>query len=625
MADPELPLPLEIPWRLASTTLPLTAAEPDQTSISLFVFTPDDANVTARFPDERLVFLKFTVSVSPATIPGSVPAGLLGEGVPCFHLLLDLKVRKKNGDLGTIRPYFHAASPIHRTMVQSGIVGADTFEGEADEQSVGRSGSQMHEASSSRARTTSASLSAGIGIGPVSIGGSIRTTSTTVSGSRDVSQQIDTTERLASQERRELLSHMTRVENVLTLLNAKYVGTPYLSFSMNPQPLQLLTLDPADPNLWFSQLLSRRSSGIEGVQDFTVILLVPKGQDFCVSARLRRVCVLDNPPGPLTFDEPFRFNQHLGRLLQYLDRVYPIGTPLEELDVDLTGSLPTPQEFPRPVINNWIVSAAGYMIADVVSPPRGPSPLNVRRAEVAYKHLLEIWLEVLRDEYEREVARSPLERGVLLGENRTLDTCFTFAETLAVASSNATVTPLARIVVDPAFVDLGGVRADASRARDSVRDRAYETATRWNLLENRLAVLLANRRTVPTKKINFGDDALLTLIIDRAAKLRADDPQNVPIDAAAKLLGLSDAQRKTFEGAGAIDLRTLARVLRASPEIDAYNARLDLLRETYKSEKTQVQLPDPIPSPIPVRERDGIRKSMVAALAKLSPPDSAKS
>ena len=45
MADPELPLPLEIPWRLASTTLPLTAGEPDQTSISLFVFTPDDASI----------------------------------------------------------------------------------------------------------------------------------------------------------------------------------------------------------------------------------------------------------------------------------------------------------------------------------------------------------------------------------------------------------------------------------------------------------------------------------------------------------------------------------------------------------------------------------------------------
>jgi len=68
-------------------------------------------------------------------------------------------------------------------------------------------------------------------------------------------------------ERRELVSHSTKVDNILTLLNAKDVGTPFLSFSINPRPLHLLSLDPADPNLWFSQLLARRSSGIEGVQN----------------------------------------------------------------------------------------------------------------------------------------------------------------------------------------------------------------------------------------------------------------------------------------------------------------------------------------------------------------------
>ena len=80
--------------------------------------------------------------------------------------------------------------------------------------------------------------------------------------------------RQASEERRELLSHMTRVETVLTLLNAKYVGTPYLSFSLAPQPLQMLSIDASDPNLWFNQLLHRRSSGIEGIQEFTAVLLV---------------------------------------------------------------------------------------------------------------------------------------------------------------------------------------------------------------------------------------------------------------------------------------------------------------------------------------------------------------
>ena len=152
--DTPLP-PVEIPWSLAATTQPLAHVEPNQTSISLFVFKPDDDKLIGKFPGERLIYLKFTVSVSPASIP-SGPLGNLGEGVPCFHLLLDLRVRKSDGSIGTIRPYFHSAAPLHRTMVETGLVGIDIFEGESDLQSMGKSGSQMYESSSSHSRTTTA-------------------------------------------------------------------------------------------------------------------------------------------------------------------------------------------------------------------------------------------------------------------------------------------------------------------------------------------------------------------------------------------------------------------------------------------------------------------------------------
>ena len=70
MADEPTPLPpLEIPWKLASTTQPLAAGEPAQTALSLFFFEPDDAALVGDFPDERIVFVKFTASVSPASIP----------------------------------------------------------------------------------------------------------------------------------------------------------------------------------------------------------------------------------------------------------------------------------------------------------------------------------------------------------------------------------------------------------------------------------------------------------------------------------------------------------------------------------------------------------------------------
>ncbi|HEX8680503.1 MAG TPA: hypothetical protein VF683_11110, partial [Chthoniobacterales bacterium] len=305
--EDDLRLPLEIPWRLAATTLPFTNNEPDQTSISLFFHEPEEDALTSKFPDERLIFLKFTVSISPASFPaGTSPFGTaLGEGVPCYHMLLDVKVRRKSGETGTIRPYFHAAAPLNRRMLQTGVVGHEAFEGEAASQFMGKSGSQVHESLNSESRTNSASASAGFSVGGFGASGSLRTTSTDLSSNRAVSQTVDTTNREASEERRELVSHSTRVENLLTLLNAKYIGTPYLSFSLSPRPLQLLSLDPADPNLWFSQLLARRSSGIEGVQEFTAVLVVPRDQDFCLNTRLRRVCLLDAPPGPLTYDERY--------------------------------------------------------------------------------------------------------------------------------------------------------------------------------------------------------------------------------------------------------------------------------------------------------------------------------
>ena len=98
----------------------------------------------------------------------------------------------------------------------------------------------MNETLRSHSNTSSASASAGLtSFLPIplipsllSVGGSVRSTSTDVASDRAVSQSVDTTSREASEERRELISHTTRVENIISLLNAKYVGTPHLSFSL---------------------------------------------------------------------------------------------------------------------------------------------------------------------------------------------------------------------------------------------------------------------------------------------------------------------------------------------------------------------------------------------------------
>ena len=77
MADEETGLPpLEIPWKLASTTQPLVAGEPDETALSIFFFEPAEEDLPPGIaPDERLVYLKFTASVSPAAFPPGHAAG----------------------------------------------------------------------------------------------------------------------------------------------------------------------------------------------------------------------------------------------------------------------------------------------------------------------------------------------------------------------------------------------------------------------------------------------------------------------------------------------------------------------------------------------------------------------
>src|SRR5688572_16754070 len=166
----ELPIPIEIPWQLASTTQPLVAGDPSDTSVSLFTFVPDAEATADDFPDQRLVFLKVTTTISPAAFPtGTAPlaASTLGEGVPCYHAQLDMIVRRADGELGTIRPYFHAAAPLRREMLQTGVIGGERFEGASYHQSIGRSSSQLYETSQSHAATTSVSVGGSIlGLGP---------------------------------------------------------------------------------------------------------------------------------------------------------------------------------------------------------------------------------------------------------------------------------------------------------------------------------------------------------------------------------------------------------------------------------------------------------------------------
>ncbi len=606
MAEPEAALPpIEIPWRLAATTQPLAAGEPAQTALSLFFFEPDDATLVGAFPDDRLVFVKFTTTVGPASFPAELSklaAGFLGEGIPCLHLLLDLKVRRREDDdgaavPGTIRPYFHAAAPLSRRMLQTGVVGAEAYEGESDGVAIGKSGSQMDESLRSHSNTLTASASAGFSVGPFGASGSVRNTTTDVASDRSVSQVVDTTTRQAAEERRELVSHTTRVENIISLLSTKYVGTPHLSFSLSPQPLQQLSVDPSDPNLWFQQLLARRSSGIEGIQEFTAVVLVPKGTGFCIDARLRRVCLLDSPPLPLSYEERFNGSLvQLARMVNYLNRTFPAGTPLEELDIDIIGGL-TSGTFKRPVVELWgLRLGESLVVASVVSP--GASAGASQRGSANYKHFLEVWLDTLRDEYEREAARSPLERGVLFGENRLLGVCFDSdagSGALSVGDSSTSVSPLFQVPFNRGLFDIGGTRTLTAALSASARTRALEVTTRWNAVERQVVNLLSNGSSAALEKpLVASDPKVVGVFIDTVRKLAADDLRNVGFDEAAKLLQLDGAQAKQLKATGASNLAELAGVLHAAPEIERYEADVKRLRSVLRDRKVEGTLPEAV-------------------------------
>jgi hypothetical protein len=210
-----------------------------------------------------------------------------------------------------------------------------------------------------------------------------------------------------------------------------------------------------------------------------------------------------------------------------------------------------------------------------VSPNPTPVITGVSTADVVYKHPLEIWLDTLRDEYEQDVSRSPLERGVLLSETRTLDTCLAFSEgALNVSNSSASVIPLAPISISPAAIDIGGVRGGALDPNRDVRARGIEIVTRWNTLEAQLANILNNRRSFPTKGLTLHDRSVVSVLIERWAKMQPQDPDNVDFDTAVTVLGLPDEDRRLLKSAGTTDLRSIARALQAAPALESYNANV---------------------------------------------------
>lgn len=607
MGKEEASLPAEIPWQLAANTQISGKSGPYETTVALFHYQPELPALKQAYPDHCLVYFKVAASVSPyraaEDAANDLISSYLDTGLPIWHLLLDLRVTS-NGGSETVIPYFHSAAPLRRSMLQTGIIGADAFEGESNGLAVGKSGSQFHETVSAHSTVKTKKSGGGgfINLGFIGGGGSVTktTTSTTAGSEREIKQDIDSMSRSASTERRELLSHTTNVDNVLTLLTAKHIGSPYLRFSLWPRPMTAMSMDPSDPNLWYHQLLRRRSSGIDGLQEFFAVAMVPRDADeFSVDVEIRRVSALDTPPSwP-------RYYSHTDILL-YLRDTYPEGTPLDELDVDI---IVDQDKFIRPVVLDWRVDLVrGYTWFVFGSPPKSAG--NVQAAGSAtYKHIRELWLEM----YERDLRRSPLERGDLVVKPLKLQTEFSLdGESCAVAVTDYSV-------VYPGTFSLAFDARIPPVASHLARLDGYSSApyeqvhaiTAWNSLEEQLAGDLVLRTPDVPGPVGPVEPMLFEHVLDLWRHLAPTDPKNLLLSDVAKRLDISPEQQQLLNEQGVTDLRGLADALRESAEQPPVVSPLQGMEIELPE---GVELETSVVSRLPFNEASDLRRRLRAAL-----------
>ena len=611
----ELPLPIELPWKLAATTQHLLPDGPADTTLALYYYQPTLESIAADYPDDYLVYLKFTVSISPISIVilGKSLVDLFSGGLPVYGFLLDLTVTPNPARNGGFRPFFLSAAPLRRAMIETGMIGVEQYEGEANGVAVGKSASQLHESGSSHADTTTSGVSGSNSWALGSLGFSTQDTSTTTSFDRSVTQRVDTTQRMASEERRELTSHHTNVENVLSLLDAKHLGSPYLRFMLRPRPLRALAADPGDPNLWYHQFLTRRSSGLEGIQEFFAVIAVPRGTNFCIEAHAVRFGVLDIPPTPPKrgdFGAPSGISAET-RMHRFLSTIYPPGTPLEELDVDIMP----PEDAPtllRPAIGGWMVHTHN-VVALVLSTTTTWQNLTVRW--YPYKTRDEVWRDMVVWEYERELSRSPLDRHSPFAIDLKLDTCFRRRASGEIEVANFELEKVQ--VYDPDIASAESASADDAvvHRQSTARREQTRRVMNWNAAERRVFQQLAGMSARDLRGRPLTGPRIVDAVLRRWSALRTDDSANRPLTAQDPMTGLDAATVRRLRASGIVDLLGLAAAILGAVDIDEHNARQKaLLDRLSKRDRCALDGMTFMSAPISAAQARSLRDSIARRL-----------
>jgi hypothetical protein len=618
------PIPKEIPWQLrASTrTLDLHTRPPVGSSISILTHVPELETLDQDFPNDRLVYLKISISLSPdrqaieQAMDDDVAKLLLKGGPPIWVSVVDVRLSGIPEELQVITPHFLSASPLRRTEVETGVIGVSNYEGVGEGMAVGKSDAELHESfNSAISQDTAGGGVSGyfFPIPGVVAGGGGSETTTSITGGRDVYQFQDTIARQASEERRELLSHLTRVRNVLTLLSGHYLGSPYLKFVLRPRPLRTLSIDTSDPNLWQHELLRRRSVGLEGIQDFYGVAVIPRSlEGFCVSVRLRNVYVIDAPTPPLIEDPIAFYNDPPNgqEILNFLLTRYPRGTPADELDVDVIGTgvrsnwqSPSIVGFGfagRNITDGWVF--AGVKAIDT-------STGDAVTAQVPYKTLDEVWLDTRRAAYEEAVSRSPLERGVVTYVQHELGVCFNILEDGSLERRQLDFRPAlpSSTAHLPSFEeDLRRVPQHAGDPDRLPRHEYRRRWSRWSDLDDELVARASNTQDWGDTKLDVKHPRLFDNILRTFASLNPSHPANVSLHVLAERFSLTEEQLQQLERANVTDLRRFAQALRVAKPDDV-TSYLDEIRKQLERPRKVPEGPD-VTAALPVETVNAIRE-----------------
>jgi hypothetical protein len=366
-----LALPKDIPWKRLAYSLDMTDVVMDmglpprlppkwKSSLAVFYYEVPEEDTIDDYPDRRLVFLKVSASVTgfnpceapvidrTTSIPSNEPvsSGDVAEGeynawrhsllsgwaaryFPCYGAILQVSVYPHKNDLEFSETsegiaYTHMPLP-ELNIVYEKIPYIMDFEPKKREifEAKSESGEFLTASSSklntgkSHSDTKTLSVSAEISAGSGGVGGSVGV------DYQKTTQDINSTNKEWSREKRESFSHTTSLNQIYSIFDGYHLGTNRAMFVIQPRPHMM------DSDFNLIDGLRR----LEGIQDVFLVVSVPKeNKGLCVQAHL--------DTGHINEHEEYiaRVKKESEMSLEDYEKTLEIlNIPLDEIDLSLEG------------------------------------------------------------------------------------------------------------------------------------------------------------------------------------------------------------------------------------------------------------------------------------------------